>query len=104
GQLAPLLEPRERRRPPHRAPERPGEPPLLARHRPAAGQDRRALQRRFRLRYRLLDERMSVRLRLRDPFSLEGSLRQLRDVDYNILGRSEQSTRSAEISVSYALG
>ena len=58
----------------------------------------------FGLRYRLLDDRMSVRLRLQDPFSLEGSSSRLRDVDYIILGRSEQSTRSAEISVSYALG
>jgi iron complex outermembrane recepter protein len=58
----------------------------------------------FGLRYRLMDERMSVRLRLQDPFGLEGSSSRLRDVDYIILGRSEPSTRSAEISVSYALG
>lgn len=56
------------------------------------------------LRYRLMADRMSVRLRLRDPFGLEGTSSRLRDVDYIILGRSEESTRSAEISVSYALG
>jgi outer membrane receptor protein involved in Fe transport len=58
----------------------------------------------FGLRYRLMDERMSVRLRIRDPFALEGSSSQLRDVDYIILGRTEESTTSAEISVTYALG
>ena len=58
----------------------------------------------FGLRYRLMADRMSVRVRLQDPFGLEGSSSRLHDVDYIILGRSEASTRSAEISVSYALG
>ena len=58
----------------------------------------------FGARYRLLDDRASIRLRLRDPFGLEGSRSRLRDLDYVIIGRSERSSRSAEISVSYALG
>ncbi|MDX1646274.1 MAG: TonB-dependent receptor [Longimicrobiales bacterium] len=58
----------------------------------------------FGMRYRMLENRMSLRLRLRDPFGLERSESRLRDLDYIILGRSRPSTRSFEVSVSYALG
>lgn len=56
------------------------------------------------LRYQLLDDRGSVRLSLRDPFGLQRSSSQLRDVDYILIGRSRESTRSAQVSVSWALG
>ncbi|MDZ7780572.1 MAG: TonB-dependent receptor [Gemmatimonadota bacterium] len=55
----------------------------------------------FGARYRLLDDRASVRLSLRDPFALQQSSSRLRDTDYVLIGRSQQSTRSAQISVSY---
>lgn len=58
----------------------------------------------FGLRYRLFDDRASVRLSLRDPFALQRASRRLRDLDYVLIGRSEESTRSARISVSWALG
>ena len=56
------------------------------------------------LRYQLMDNRASVRLSLRDPFSLQGSSSRLGDRDYILIGRSEESTRSAQINVTYALG
>jgi hypothetical protein len=56
------------------------------------------------LRYQLLANRASVRLALRDPFSLQRSSSRLGDVDYILIGRSEESTRSAQINVTYALG
>ena len=58
----------------------------------------------FGLRYRLMDDRGSVRLSLRDPFGLRRSSSTLRDVDYVLVGRSVESTRSAQLSVSWALG
>jgi hypothetical protein len=56
------------------------------------------------VRYRLLDERASVRLRLPDPFGLRRSSSRLRDLDYIMIDRTEESFRSAQISISYALG
>ena len=58
----------------------------------------------FGLRYKLLDDRATIRLSLEDPFGLRESSRRLRDVDYILLSRSEESTRSAELSVSYSFG
>jgi iron complex outermembrane recepter protein len=56
------------------------------------------------LRYRLLDDRASIRLSLRDPFGLREQSSRLEDLSYIQLGRSRESTRSAQISVSYSLG
>ena len=56
------------------------------------------------LRYRFLDDRASVRLSLRDPFGLREQSRQLQDLTYIQLGHSRESTRSAQLSVSYSLG
>lgn len=56
------------------------------------------------LRYRLLDNRASVRLSLRDPFGLREQSSRLQDIAYIQLDRSRESTRSAQISISYALG
>lgn len=58
----------------------------------------------FGLRYRLLDQRASIRLRLRDPFELRRSSSRLQDLDYILIDRTEESFRSAQISISYALG
>ncbi|NNF25876.1 MAG: TonB-dependent receptor, partial [Gemmatimonadetes bacterium] len=58
----------------------------------------------FGLRYRMMDRRASVRLSLRDPFGLRKASSRLQDVDYILIDRSEQSWRSAQLSVSYALG
>ena len=56
------------------------------------------------LRYRTLDDRASIRLSLRDPFALREQSSRLQDVAYIQLGRSRESTRSAQLSISYALG
>ncbi len=56
------------------------------------------------MRYRLLDDRASLGLSLADPFGLRRSSSRLRDLDYILVGRSEESTRSARISFSYTLG
>jgi hypothetical protein len=56
------------------------------------------------LRYRLLDDRASIRLSLRDPFGLQESSSRFEDVTYIQIGRSRETTRSAQLSVSYSLG
>lgn len=56
------------------------------------------------VRYRLLDDRASLSLNLQDPFGLRRTSSQLRDLDYILIGRSEESTRSARVSFSYTLG
>jgi hypothetical protein len=56
------------------------------------------------MRYRFLDDRASVRLSLRDPFGLREQSSRFQDIGYIQLGRSRESTRSAQLSVSYALG
>jgi outer membrane cobalamin receptor len=56
------------------------------------------------LRYRLLGDRASVRVSLRDPFGLERSSSRLQDLDYVLIGRSQESTRSMQVNVTYALG
>ena len=58
----------------------------------------------FGLRYRMMDRRASVRLSLRDPFGLRKASSRLQDLDYILIDRSEQSWRSAQLSVSYTLG
>jgi len=58
----------------------------------------------FGARWQAMDDRMSLRLRLRDPFGLEGSSSRLRDLDYILIGRSDESSRSAELSVAWTLG
>jgi hypothetical protein len=55
-------------------------------------------------RYRLLDNRASIRLSLRDPFGLREQSSRLQDISYIQLGRSRESTRSAQISVNYSIG
>jgi hypothetical protein len=52
----------------------------------------------------MLDNRANVRLSLRDPFSLQRSSSRLGDRDYILIGRSQESTRSAQLNVTYALG
>jgi hypothetical protein len=56
------------------------------------------------IRYRLLDNRASIRLSLRDPFGLREQSSRLQDISYIQLGRSRESTRSAQISVNYSIG
>lgn len=56
------------------------------------------------LRYRFLDGRASVRLSLRDPFGLRQTSSRLEDLTYIQIGRSQETTRSAQINVSYSLG
>ena len=56
------------------------------------------------LRYRFIDDRASVRLSLRDPFGLRQTSSRLSDVTYIQIGESRETTRSAQISFSYALG
>lgn len=58
----------------------------------------------FGIRYQLLDDRASIRLSLEDPFGLRETSRRLRDLTYIQIGRSRESTRSAQLSVSYSLG
>lgn len=56
------------------------------------------------LRYRFLDDRASIRLSLRDPFGLRQTSSRLEDLTYIQIGRSQESTRSAQINFSYSLG
>jgi outer membrane receptor protein involved in Fe transport len=56
------------------------------------------------LRYQFLDNRASVRLSLRDPFGLRETSSRMADISYIQIGRSRESTRSAQINVSYSLG
>lgn len=56
------------------------------------------------LRYRFLGERASLRLALRDPFGLRRSGVHTQDLDYIQIGRSEESTRSAVLTLSYTFG
>ena len=55
-------------------------------------------------RYRLLDNRASLRLSLRDPFGLQETSSRLQDISYIQIGRSRESTRSAQINLSYSFG
>ncbi|MEX1183687.1 MAG: TonB-dependent receptor [Gemmatimonadota bacterium] len=56
------------------------------------------------LRYRMLDGRGSLRLSIQDPFGLRKTSSRMQDVAYIMIGRSQESTRSAQLSVSYTLG
>jgi outer membrane cobalamin receptor len=56
------------------------------------------------LRYRFLDDRASIRLSLRDPFGLRQTSSRFEDLTYIQIGRSQESTRSAQINFSYSLG
>lgn len=56
------------------------------------------------VRYRLLGERASLRLALRDPFGLRRTGVRTHDLNYIQIGRSEESTRSAVLSLSYSFG
>ncbi|HSJ25062.1 MAG TPA: TonB-dependent receptor [Longimicrobiales bacterium] len=55
-------------------------------------------------RYRLLGNRASLRLSLQDPFGLRSTTSRTQDLTYIQLGRSQETTRSAQINLSYALG
>lgn len=58
----------------------------------------------FGVRYRLLDNRASIRLSLQDPFGLTESSSRMQDVSYILIGQSHESTRAARIQMSYRLG
>lgn len=58
----------------------------------------------FGFRYRFLGERASARLAIRDPFGLRQAGVRTQDISYIQIGRSRESTRSAQISISYTFG
>jgi outer membrane cobalamin receptor len=58
----------------------------------------------FGLRYRLLENRASIRLSLQDPFGLRRSSTRTQDITYVQIGRSQDTTRSAQLNVSWSFG
>lgn len=58
----------------------------------------------FGLRYRFLEERASLRLSFRDPFELRRAGERTQDISYIQIGRSRESTRNVDISLSYSFG
>lgn len=55
-------------------------------------------------RQRLMENRLSVHLVLRDPFAVRRSAREVRDADVWEVHRSTGNAREAQLSVTYALG
>ena len=55
-------------------------------------------------RYRLMDNRLSASLSLRDPFGLQESESEIHDLTVREIRRSSQAVRSARLSLSYGLG
>lgn len=55
-------------------------------------------------RYRILDGRGSIRLSLDDPFEVRRNSSRLQDVTYIQIGRSQVSTRAAQINFTYSFG
>ena len=56
------------------------------------------------LRRRFMENRLSLNLSLRDPLALRKTEREVRDAGIREVHRSSRSVRSAQLSVSYALG
>ena len=55
-------------------------------------------------RYRFLENRASMNLSIRDPFGLQRTEREIRDLTVWEVSRNSNRARSAQISLSYALG
>lgn len=56
------------------------------------------------LRYRLAEDRLSISLALRDPFALQRTEREIRDLTVWEIQQSSRPTRSARLTLAYSLG